>query len=111
MSERSAPRCPRLSIRVRSAPSSDSSHAFSSGVSQSAFAGRSVICRSTTNASTTAGTASTMNSHCQPRRPHVPSMPSTAPDSTAATALLVGTAMYSTDSTRARYADGNQYVR
>ncbi|MNC89012.1 hypothetical protein D3C83_48980 [compost metagenome] len=56
----------------------------------------------TTNARAIAGIASMMNTHCQPCRPQIPSMPRIAPETTDASALATGTAMKRVEITRAR---------
>jgi hypothetical protein len=91
-----------LSTWLRSACNSASSHSRSSASSQAAWAGRSVIRHRTTKASRTAGTASMMNTHCQPLSPSVPSISRMAPERIDATAFETGTARNRMDKARAR---------
>ena len=71
-------------------------------LSHFASAGRSIMCRHTTKVSNSAGSASRMNTHCQPFNPCKPSISSMAPDTTEAPAFEIGTARNNVEITRAR---------
>jgi hypothetical protein len=58
-----------------------------------------------------AGTASSRNSHCQPRRPYRPSVCSNAAEIGEPIKLDTGIATMKMAIMRARYLAGNQYVK
>ena len=88
---------------------SGNDHSFLlAGASQRAFSGLSDRNTSAMRPRITAGMASTMNSHCHPRSPRLPSSCSRAPDSGEPIKLDRGIETLNSATMRARYADGNQ---
>jgi hypothetical protein len=73
-----------------------------SGLSQCACSGWSVSQNSTTKPSITAGTASTMNSHCQPARPRAPSIFRMTPDTSDPSTTEIGIAVMKSPMIRER---------
>jgi hypothetical protein len=79
-----------------------------SAASQCASAGRSLRTAKHARPNRTAGAASRMNIHCQPRSPNHPSVPSSAAEMGDPRKLETGIATVNSPTIRARYSDGNQ---
>ena len=96
------------SLAWRSEANRAISQDFSSVVRKRACSGLSVSTRSVTSPIRMVGMPSAIYSHCQPRRPQVPSNPSNAVDTGAPSATATGRPIRKPETMRAWWLCGNQ---